>query len=88
VKLSECADPDPIRITSRLEHLGMAYLRVGAHAKSVAAFGKAIDTLSKQLGPDAAGLASPYINLGNGYKHLEKSRTRSAVTARPCGSTM
>jgi len=74
VKLSECADADPVRITSRLEHLGMAYLRVGAHAKSVAAFGKAIDTLSKQLGPDAAGLASPYINLGNGYKHLEKKQ--------------
>jgi tetratricopeptide (TPR) repeat protein len=72
VDLCERADPDPIRITSRLEHLGMAYLRVGVHAKSVAAFGKAIDTLSKHLGPDAAGLASPYFNLGNGYKHMQK----------------
>jgi tetratricopeptide (TPR) repeat protein len=72
VKLSECADPDPVRITSRLEHLGMAYLRVGVHAKSVAAFGKAIDTLSKQFGPDAPGLASPYVNLGNGYRNMQK----------------
>jgi tetratricopeptide (TPR) repeat protein len=47
-------------------------LRVGLHANSVAAFGKAVDIMTKVKGPDAAMLANPYINLGNGYKRMQR----------------
>jgi tetratricopeptide (TPR) repeat protein len=56
----------------RLERAGMACLRVGVHSNAAAAFGKAIDLLTKDKGADAVELASPYINLGNCYKRMQK----------------
>jgi tetratricopeptide (TPR) repeat protein len=50
----------------------MACLRVGVHANAAAAFGKAIDLMTKEKGPDALELASPYINLGICYKRMQK----------------
>jgi tetratricopeptide (TPR) repeat protein len=50
----------------------LANLRLGAYQNAIAAFGHAIETVAKQLGPDHLELASPYINLGNGYKNLHK----------------
>lgn len=63
----------PLRAAVRLQRIGMAYLRVGLHANSVAAFGKAVDIMAKEKGPNAVALASPYINLGNGYRRMQKS---------------
>jgi tetratricopeptide (TPR) repeat protein len=38
----------------------------------VTAFGQTVDLLTKAKGPDAVALVSPYINLGNGYKRMQK----------------
>jgi tetratricopeptide (TPR) repeat protein len=65
-------DKDPMRIMGRLERIGMAYLRVGVHANAVAAFAKVVEILTKEKGPDAVELAGPYVNLGNGYKRMQK----------------
>jgi len=70
--LGQRAEAQPLKTALRLERIGMAYLRVGLHANSVAAFGKTVDILTRQKGPDAAVLASPYINLGNGYKRMQR----------------
>lgn len=70
--LGQRAKQGSTRNVIRLEKIGMAYLRVGLHAKSVAAFGKVVDILTKEKGPDAAMLANPYVNLGNGYKRMQK----------------
>jgi tetratricopeptide (TPR) repeat protein len=50
----------------------MASFRVGVHANAAASFGKAIDLMTKEKGADALTLASPYINLGNCYKRMQK----------------
>jgi len=72
VGLGQRAEGGLSRTTLRLERVGMAYLRVGVHANSVAAFGKVIDILTREKGQDACLLASPYINLGNGYKRMQQ----------------
>jgi tetratricopeptide (TPR) repeat protein len=72
VALGKETDHDVLRNSSRLQHLGLANLRLGAYQNAIAAFGHAIETVAKQLGPDHLELASPYINLGNSYKNLHK----------------
>jgi tetratricopeptide (TPR) repeat protein len=72
VGLGQRAEGQLSRTTFRLERVGMAYLRVGVHANSVAAFGKVVDILTREKGRDASSLASPYINLGNGYKRMQQ----------------
>jgi tetratricopeptide (TPR) repeat protein len=72
VSLGQCSEEQARRAIGRLERMGMAYLRVGVHANAVAAFGKVIEILTREFGADARNLASPYINLGNGYKRMEK----------------
>ena len=71
VGLGQRAEGRPLRTSGRLERVGLAYFRIGVHANSVAAFGKAIDILTRELGPDASDLAGPYVNLGNGYKRMQ-----------------
>ena len=70
--LGQLAGQKPLRAAIRFERMGMAFLRVGLHAKSVAAFGKAVEMMTKEKGPDAPALANLYINLGNGYKRMQK----------------
>jgi len=70
--LGQLAGQKPIQAAIRLERMGMAFLRVGLHAKSVAAFGQAVEMMTKERGPDAPSLANLYINLGNGYKRMQK----------------
>jgi tetratricopeptide (TPR) repeat protein len=72
VGLGQRAEGPASRTALRLERVGLAYLRVGVHANSVAAFGKVIDILTREKGPDASSLAGPYINLGNGYKRMQQ----------------
>jgi tetratricopeptide (TPR) repeat protein len=72
VGLGQRAEGGLSRTTLRLERVGLAYLRVGVHANSVAAFGKVIDILTREKGQDASLLASPHINLGNGYKRMQQ----------------
>ena len=72
VAIGQRAKQEPLAAAVRLQRIGMAYLRVGLHANSVAAFGKAVDIMTKEKGPDAVMLANPYINLGNGYKRMKK----------------
>ncbi|MBZ5634730.1 MAG: tetratricopeptide repeat protein [Acidobacteriia bacterium] len=70
--LGQRGERNPLKTALRLERVGIAYLRVGLHANSVTAFGQTVDILTKEKGPDAVILASPYINLGNGYKRMQK----------------
>ena len=72
VGLGQRLESDAIRTAGRLERVGLAYLRVGVHANSVAAFGKAVDIITREKGADALWLANIYVNLGNGYKRMEK----------------
>ena len=72
VGLGARLNSDPIQTAGRLERVGLACLRVGVHANSVAAFGKAIDLITREKGADAPGLANIYINLGNGYKRMQQ----------------
>ena len=72
VGLGHRAEAKPLETASRLERAGMACLRVGMHANAAAAFGKAIDLMTKEKGADALELASPYINLGISYKRMQK----------------
>jgi tetratricopeptide (TPR) repeat protein len=72
VALGQVADDDGSRNSARLQHLGLANLRLGAYENSIAAFGRAIEITAKQVGPDHLDLAGSYINLGNGYKQLYK----------------
>ncbi len=65
-------DKDPNRTIARLERIGMAYLRVGVHANAIAAFAKVVELMTKEKGSDAIQLAGPYVNLGNGYKRMQK----------------
>src|SRR5579864_436301 len=71
IKLALQIEHDPRR-TFRLQQAGLAYLRVGLHSNSVASFGKAIELLTREKGADWAGLSGMYLNLGNGYKRMEK----------------
>jgi tetratricopeptide (TPR) repeat protein len=72
VGLGQCVEGDALRTSGRLERIGLAYLRVGVHANSVAAFGKAIDLLTREMGKDASCLGGRYLNLGNGYKRMQQ----------------
>jgi tetratricopeptide (TPR) repeat protein len=72
VGLGHRAGAQPLQTASRLERAAMACHRVGVHANAAAAFGKAIDLMTKEKGADALELASPYINLGNCYKRMQK----------------
>jgi tetratricopeptide (TPR) repeat protein len=72
VGLGHRAEAQPLSTANRLERAGMASFRVGVHANAAAAFGKAIDLMTKEKGADALALASPYINLGNCYKRMQK----------------
>jgi len=72
VGLGQRLESDAMRTAGRLERVGLAYLRVGVHANSVAAFGKAVDIITREKGADALGLTNIYVNLGNGYKRMEK----------------
>jgi len=70
--LAQLAGQKPLQAAIRFERMGLAFLRVGLHAKSVAAFGKAVEMMTNERGPDAPALANVYINLGNGYKRMQK----------------
>jgi len=72
IALGQQAEGLPLRTSARLEQVGLAYARVGIHANSTAAFGKAIEIMTKEFGADAVKLAHPYVNLGNGYKRTQK----------------
>ena len=72
VGLGHRADAEPLATAGRLERAGMASFRVGVHANAAAAFGKAIDLMTKERGADSLELASPYINLGNCYRRMQK----------------
>jgi tetratricopeptide (TPR) repeat protein len=72
VGLGHRAKSSPLATASRLERAAMASFRVGVHANAAASFGKAIDLMTKEKGADAPALASPYINLGNCYKRMQK----------------
>jgi tetratricopeptide (TPR) repeat protein len=72
VGLGHRAKSTPLATAGRLERAAMASFRVGVHANAAAAFGKAIDLMTKEKGADALELASPYINLGNCYKRMQK----------------
>jgi tetratricopeptide (TPR) repeat protein len=72
VGLGQRVEAQALRTAGRLERVGLAYLRVGVHANSIAAFGKAIDILTREMGSDATCLAGPYVNLGNGYKRMQQ----------------
>src|SRR5258708_1955305 len=61
VGLGHRASAKPLATAGRLERAGMASFRVGVHANAAAAFGKAIDLMTKERGADALELASPYI---------------------------
>jgi tetratricopeptide (TPR) repeat protein len=61
-----------IERAARLERTGLAYLRVGSHANAVGAFGKAIELMTEEFGPDSDKLSGAYTNLGNAYKKSEK----------------
>lgn len=70
-KLAMQIENEPRR-SYRLQQIGLAYSRTGVHANSVAAFGKAIELMTKEKGADWAELSNLYINLGNGYRRLQK----------------
>ena len=70
-KLALQIENEPHRIY-RLQQIGLAYSRTGVHANAVAAFAKAIEIITKKSGADAADLSPMYLNLGNGYRRLEK----------------
>ncbi len=72
VGLGHRAQATPLATAGRLERAAMACFRVGVHANAAAAFGKAIDLMAKEKGADALELASPYINLGNCYRRMQK----------------
>jgi tetratricopeptide (TPR) repeat protein len=72
VGLGHRAKSSPLATAGRLERAAMASFRVGVHANAAASFGKAIDLMTKEKGADALALASPYINLGNCYKRMQK----------------
>jgi len=72
VGLGHRASAKPLETAGRLERAGLACFRVGVHANAAASFGKAIDLMTKERGADAVELASPYINLGNCYKRMQK----------------
>ena len=72
VGLGHRAQATPLATAGRLERAAMACFRVGVHANAASAFGKAIDLMTKEKGADALALASPYINLGNCYKRMQK----------------
>lgn len=72
VGLGHRVEAQPKETAGRLERAGMACFRVGVHANAAAAFGKAIDLMTKEKGADAPELANPYINLGNCYKRMQK----------------
>jgi len=71
IKLALQIEDDPRR-SYRLQQVGLAYSRVGLHANAVASFGRAIEIVTKQKGADCLELSNMYINLGNGYKRLQK----------------
>jgi hypothetical protein len=58
VGLGHRAGAQPLQTASRLERAAMACHRVGVHANAAAAFGKAIDLMTKEKGPDALELLS------------------------------
>jgi tetratricopeptide (TPR) repeat protein len=72
VGLGHRAEATPLATAGRLERAAMASFRVGVHANAAAAFGKSIDLMTKEKGADALELASPYINLGNCYRRMQK----------------
>ena len=72
VGLGHRAQAAPLATAGRLERAAVACLRVGMHANAASAFGKAIDLMTREKGADALELASPYINLGNCYKRMQK----------------
>jgi tetratricopeptide (TPR) repeat protein len=72
VALGELVEKKPMQTVGRLERVGLVYARVGLHANSVAAFGKAIEIKIRELGADSLQLSDSYVNLGNGYKRSEK----------------
>jgi len=72
IALGQQAEQQPLRTSARLEQAGLAYARVGVHANSTAAFGKAIEIMTKEFGADSVKLANPYVNLGNGYRGTQK----------------
>src|SRR5579863_1592269 len=53
VAIGQALDAGDLDNSARLEQLGMANFRVGIHANSAAAFGRAIEIVAKQLGSDA-----------------------------------
>jgi tetratricopeptide (TPR) repeat protein len=71
VRLAQQIENEPNRCY-RLQQVGLACARVGIHANSVAAFGKAIEVMTKEVGPDSEKLSNPYVNLGNSYKQMQK----------------
>ena len=72
VGLGHRAKSTALATAGRLERAAMASHRVGMHANAASGFGKAIDLTVKEKGADALELASPYINLGNCYKRMQK----------------
>jgi len=72
VGLGHRAEATPLATAGRLERAAMACFRVGVHPNAAAAFGKSIDLMTKEKGADALELASPYINLGNCYRRMQK----------------
>jgi tetratricopeptide (TPR) repeat protein len=72
VGLGARAGAKPMETAGRLERAALACLRLGVHANAAASFGKAIDLMTKEKGADSLTLASPYINLGNCYKRMQK----------------
>jgi tetratricopeptide (TPR) repeat protein len=72
VGLGHRAEGEPLRTAARLERAAMASMRVGVHANAAVGFGRAVDLVTKEKGPDAVELVNPYINLGNSYKRMQK----------------